>query len=224
MNKESSLSTITQILSILASIFIIINVIRKEYPTWLLYIAVGLIIIISFVSIYPRIKSYIFSKLENRRKNRLTQKYFPEFVDLVERFSKYMDMSRYDNIPYLFKEIKNTGAEFKNLLPLEVSNLTSLFYDFKDLVRNSDKSKENLVSLVKTFYRILIIYNNDYVCSPASQIKESKVVIYESYMQRYKEYKHGYLLFLEELKRFGEEIQKTLKDHVSTHFQFPVDL
>jgi hypothetical protein len=224
MNKENPLSAITQILSIIASIFIIINVIRKEYPTWLLYIAVGLIIIISIISIYPKIKSYILSKLEIRRKNRLIQKKFPEFEDLVERFSKYMENSQCENIPSIFEELKNSDPEFKKIIISPIHNLTTLFYDFKGFLKSLKKKRENFVLLVKIFYRILIIYNNECVCSPIQRIKDMRKEIPVPYIERYKQYRNEYLLFLAELKKFGEKIKEEFKEPIATHFEFPKEL
>ena len=182
-------------------------------------------IIFSFVLFSSRVKIYLFSLHEDKRKNKLTQKYFPEFVDLVESFSKYMDTGRADNIPHLFHELKSSYVEFKNILPLSIYDLTALFFDFKNLLKNSKKTRENFILLLRLFYKILIIYNNEHVCLPVEQTRDMKKEVYISYLDRYKKYKHEYTVFMEELKRFGEKVKKEFKeDSINTNFDFPKDL
>lgn len=225
MNNESTLHKIYLIFSILASISVVTSTFIKGYPIWLLYIGIGLVIIFSFFLFSSIVKNYVFSVLENKRKSELIRKYFPEFEDFVERFSKYMDTSRADNIPNLFRELKNSYVEFKNISPLSIYNLTALFYDFKNLIKNSKKTRENFVLLVRLFYRILIIYNNEHVCLPVEQTRDMKKEVYISYLDRYKKYKHEYTVFMEELKRFGEKVKKEFKeDSINTNFEFPKDL
>lgn len=224
MNNESTFYKVNLIFSLLASISVIISPFIKGYPIWLLFIGIGLFIIFSFVLFSPRIKIYLFSLQENKRKNKLTQKYFPEFEDLVERFSKYMGNSQCENIPYIFEELKNSDPEFRNIIISPIHNLTTLFYDFKGFLKSLKKKRENFVLLVKIFYRILIIYNNECVCSPIQRIKDMGKEIPVPYIERYKQYRYEYIQFSGELKKFGEKIREEFKEHIATHFEFPKEL
>lgn len=218
--EREYLETISKIFTILASISVIISVFVKEAPSWLLYVGIVLIIIFSLIPIYPKIKS----RIDHVKKNRLAKKYFYEFRDLVDRFSNYVNPNR-TNIPYLLKSIINAQSkDYEQISLPSTNNILAIFNPFRELVKNFNGKKDDLILLIKMFYGIVDMYNKDYVCYPVTQIKNKKKEIKEDDRDKYKEQKHTYTLFLEDCKKFGEKINKIFGEDTGRYFEFPKDL
>lgn len=223
MGKEKYISLV---LAAIACISAIIGAFIKNTNIELAYIGIALVIIILLIPIYPNTKSYVISKLEIRKKNRLVRKYFPELKELIERLGNYMYLGN-RHILLTLINIKNQEQEFKDISFLSIDNLSNTFYWFKELVESAGRRRENFISLVNLFYLILSIYNGDYVCFLINQMKAIKGEITQNdkLIEQYKEDKHKYISFIEDCEKFGEKIEKEFSEvNLKRHFSFPKDL
>lgn len=219
-NLKMSNSVLISIIVGLASISSGIILAYSTLPSWSIYIAIILIIVMTFVLLWISPLPYIIKKKRERRiSNKLASTHFQKLIkkNFISQFEKNLS----DDISFTFHNIvmriKSKHSEFNSIPDPQVELIKQRFYFWLNCLNHFDKKIDDkiLTLLLEEFRSIIIAYCHiSAISNDISKIKnKSEIEIndqekeWKKAVNLYNDFRNPYNTYLEEVNKDFKEIR-----------------